>query len=104
MNKEMFLQFIENDRNCEQEHLDIAVKKGLIKAKNNRFAPKKVLMLAAACLFTFIMCFTINLKPFKTVTEIYYQNWHKNMPDSSQILNDYLADIIINVNKYLGGE
>ena len=104
MNNETFLRFIEKDRDCEPDRLDMAVNKGLHKIKNNRFCSKKVLKLAAACVFTFVMCITLNLMPVKTAVENYYQTWHKNMPNSAEILNDFIIDITANIYKHLGGE
>jgi len=104
MNKDSFLRYIENDRDCEQDRLDIAVNKGLHKAKNDRFDAKKLFMLAAASVFTFALCIAINLMPVSTVVETYYQNRQKIMPGSSEALNGYIKDISVNLKKYLGGE
>ena len=104
MNKDSFLRYIENDRDCKQDRLDIAVNRGLQKAKNDRFDTKKLFMLAAASVFTFVICITINLMPVSTVVERYYQNRQKIMPGSSEVLIGYIKDITINLEKYLGGE
>jgi len=104
MNKDSFLRYIENDRDCEQDRLDIAVNKGLNKAKNDKFDTKKLIMLAAASVFTFAICININLMPLSTVVERYYESRQKIMPGSSEILNDYIKDIVSNLEKYLGGE
>jgi len=104
MNKDSFLRYIENDRDCEQDRLDIAVYKGLNRAKNDRFDAKKLFMLAAASVFTFAMCININLLPLSTVVERYYESRQKIMPGSSEMLNGYIKDIVSNLEKYLGGE
>ena len=104
MNKDSFLRYIENDRDCEQDRLDITVNRGLHKAKNDRFDAKKLFMLAAAGVFTFAMCININLLPFSTVVERYYESRQKIMPGSSEMLNGYIKDIVSNLEKYLGGE
>jgi len=104
MNKDSFLRYVENDRDCEQDRLDIAVGRGLHRAKNDRFDSKKLFMLAAASLFSFAMCITVNLMPFTTVVEGYYRNRQKTMPGSYEILDIYIKDIAGNIKKYLGGE
>lgn len=104
MNKDLFLRCIENSRDCDQAQLDIAVNKGLRRANNDRFDTKKLFMLAAAGVFTFALCITVNLMPFSTVVERYYQNRQKIMPGSSEILNGYIKDITVTLEKYLGGE
>ena len=104
MNNDEFLRYVDNNRDCEQDRLDIAVKKGLIRARNDRFDTKKFLTLAAACVFTFAMCITINLKPFNTAAEAYYQNWNRTMPDIASALDGYINDIANNFKRYSGGE
>jgi len=104
MNKDSFLRYIENDRDCKQDRLDIAVNRGLQKAKNDRFDTKKLFMLAAASVFTFAICININLMPISTVVERYYESRQKIMPGSSEMLNGYIKDMVSNLEKYLGGE
>jgi len=104
MNKDSFLQYIENNRDCEQDRLDTAVNRGLHRGKNDRFDSKKIFILVAAGIFSFAMCITINLMPLSTVVEWYYESRQKIMPGSSEILNGYIKDIVSNLEKYLGGE
>ena len=104
MNKDSFLRYIENDRDCEQDRLDTAVNRGLHRAKNDRLDSKKMFMLAAACVFTFVMCIIVNLKPLKMAVEGYYLNWNKTMSGSTEILDGYISDIASNIKKNLGGE
>jgi hypothetical protein len=104
MNKDLFLKYIENYRDCNQDQLDIAVNRGLRRAKYERIDTKKIFMLAAACVFTFVICITINLMPVSTIVERYYQDRQKIMPGSSEILSGYIKDINVNLEKYLGGK
>jgi hypothetical protein len=104
MNKDSFLRYIENDRDCESERLDIAVNRGLYKGKNDRFDSKKLFMLVAACVFTFSTCTTVNLKPVKTAVESYYLSWNKTMSGNTEILDGYMSDIVSILKKNLGGE
>jgi len=104
MNKDEFLRCIENSRDCNQEQLDIAVNRGLRRAKNDGVDAKKICMLAAASVFTFALCITINLMPLSTAVENYYRNRQKAMPGSSEMLHGYIKDITVNLEKYLGGE
>ena len=104
MNKDLFLQYIETDCDCKQDHLDIAVNRGLQRAKNDRFAARKMIILAAACVFTFIMCFTVNLEPFENLVSEYYRNWHQNMPGCAEKLDSSIIDMASNIKRNLGGE
>jgi len=104
MNKDLFLKRIENSRDCDQERLDFAVNRGLRRAKNDRIDTKKIFILAAASIFTFAICITINLMPISTAVERYYRNREKTMPGSSEMLNNYIKDITVNLEKYLGGK
>jgi len=104
MNKDLFLQYVEENRDCEQDRLNAAVNKGLYKAKNNRIDPKKLSALAAACVITFVLCFLIHLNPFKAAVEKYYRDWNKAMPGTSEVLTEFYNDITDNIFKYLGGE
>ena len=104
MNKDFFLGHIENSRDCDQNLLDGAVNRGLRRAKNDRFDAKKIFMLAAAGIFTCAICIAINLMPFSTAVERYYRNRQKIMPGSSEVLDGYIKDITVNLEKYLGGK
>jgi len=103
MNEDLFLQYIETDRNCGKDRLDIAVSKGLHKAKNDRFSANKLFMLAAACVITFVMCFTVSIRPVKTAVESYYLNWNKSMSGNIKILDGYIVNITDSLQKHLGG-
>ena len=103
MNKELFLQFVENNCNCKQDRLDIAINKGLQKAKNDRVDTRKILMLAFAFVLTFSMCFTVSIRPVKTAVEGYYLNWNKSMSGNIEIFDSYLVNITNNIVKHLGG-
>jgi len=104
MNKELFLQLIENNCDCKQDRLDTAVNRGLQKAKNDRVDTKKILTLAFAFVITFSMCFTLNTRPLKMAVDGYYLNWNKTMSGNIEILNDYLVEITSNIKKHLGGK
>ncbi len=104
MNKDAFLHCIENSRDCNQFKLDAAINSGIYKAKSNKLDSRKFLMLAAACVCTFVMCITISLNPFKTATESYYQTRNKAIPVSAEVLDGYIHDIAINVMRFIGEE
>ena len=104
MNKDLFLQYIENSRDCEQDLLEKAVNRGLYRARNDRFDTRKLFMLAAACVITFVMCITVNLNPFRMAVDKYYVNWNKTMPAASEVLVGYYYNIANNIIKHLGGE
>ncbi|MCL2809086.1 MAG: hypothetical protein FWD24_03340 [Treponema sp.] len=104
MNKDLFLRQVEINCECEQEKLDIAVNRGLHRAKNERLDPKKLIILAAACIVTLFMCVIVNLNPFEAAVESYYKNLNKAMPGTAEVLIGYLNDITENIVKHLGGE
>jgi len=103
MNSDLFLRHIEKNCGCEQDCLDAAVENGLRKAKNDRLSPVKFLMLAAACVFTFAIIITINSGSLDVITDRYYQRISFDA-NSSEVINNYLVDFIINIKKNLGGE
>jgi len=104
MNKDTFLQYIVKSRDCEQFCLDNAVHRGLYKAKNDKIDSKKIFKLAAACLFTFVICLTIILNPLKTIADEYYQNRHKAMPGIAEVLVGYINNITGIFKTFIGEE
>jgi len=102
-NKESFLSYVENTRDCEKSRLDAAVNNGLRKARNERTDFRKVLMLAAACVFAVVMCFSVNLRPIKSAAEGYYRGRSAMMSDSSEMLGGYIKKITDTIVFYLGG-
>jgi hypothetical protein len=104
MNRDSFLRYVENNRDCEQDRLDEAVKKGLTRAKSDRLDTRKLLMLAAASVFTLVMCFTVNLRPIKMAVDEYYRGWDTIPPGSVEVLEGYIKELADNVKQYLGGE
>jgi hypothetical protein len=104
MNKDSFIQYVENDRDCDKDLLDKAVKKGLARAKSERFDSRKLLTLAAASVFALVMCFTVNLRPLKTAVDEYYRNWDTIPLGSVEIVEGYIKELADNVKQYLGGE
>jgi len=103
MDKEHFIKYIENDRDCNIELLDIAVITGLHRAKNDRIDKKKVFLLAAACLFIFAMCFSVNLELFKITADEYFRNLYSIMPGTADVLDFYINDITTKIMIFLGG-
>ncbi|MDR2924338.1 MAG: hypothetical protein LBU85_13505 [Treponema sp.] len=104
MNKDSFLRFVADSRDCGQTRLDTAINRGLRMARNDRFDFKKIVKLAAACVFTFLMCITVNLSPFKAAADEYYQNRYKAMPGSAEALEGYMKDIAESLRKIIGEE
>jgi hypothetical protein len=103
MNKETFLSYVDSTRDCEESRLDAAVNKGLYKAKNDRTDFRKVLMLVAACVFTVVICFSLNLRPIRSAAEKYYQSRSAMMSDSSELLGGYIKKIADTIVFHLGG-
>jgi hypothetical protein len=103
MNKDTFMSFIESTRDCEETSLDAAVNRGLRKAKNDRTDFSKLLALAAACVFTLAVCFSVNLRPVKSAAEYYYRSRSAMMPGSAEVLEGYIKDITETIKSYLGG-
>jgi len=103
MKNDVFLKHIEDSRDCNQTKLDDAVNRGLRKAKNDRIDTGKIFMLAAAGVFAFALCITINLMQYSTVVAKYYQNRQKIMSGSSEALSGYIKDITSRLEKHVGG-
>ena len=102
MNKE-FLSYVESTRDCGEERLDAAINKGLYKAKNDRTDFRKLLMLAAACVFTLAVCLSINLRPIRSAADEYYQSRCAMMSGSSEVLDGYIKNIADTIIFYLRG-
>ena len=102
-NRESFLFYVENTRDCEESRLNAAVNKGLRKAKNDRTDFRKVLMLTAASVFTAVMCFSVNLRPIRSLADGYYQSRSAMMSTSSELLHGYINNIADTIVFYLGG-
>jgi len=103
MDKNLFLRYVEIDCDCEQKCLDIAVNRGFTRAVDDKVDTKKILTLATAFVLTFLMCFTVNIRPVKMAVEGYYLNWNKSMSGNIEILDSYLVNISSNIEKHLGG-
>ena len=103
MNKNSFLRYVEIDCNCEQDRLDIAVNRGFKRAVDDKVDTKKILTLATAFVLTFLMCFTVNIRPVKMAVEGYYLNWNKSMSGNIKILDGYIVNITDSIQEHLGG-
>jgi chloramphenicol 3-O-phosphotransferase len=103
MKKDLFQAYVENTRDCDAPLLDIAVNKGLRKAKSERIDYRKVFSFAAACAATAALCFTINTAPVReaALKMVYYHN--PMSQEASEILYGYFIDISNIVSQYLGG-
>ena len=102
MNKDVFLRFIANSCDCEQLKLDTAINRGLYRAKNDKLDYKKFFILAAACVFTFVMCISVIRNPLEEASEMYYRNRHNIMPGSAEVLDGYINDIASNFKRFIG--
>ena len=103
MNKDSFLSYVENTRDCGETMLDAAVDKGLRKAKNEQTDFRKILKLAAACVFMTVMCFSVNLRPIRSAAAEYYQSRSAMMSDISEVLDGYIKNMADTIVFYLGG-
>jgi hypothetical protein len=106
MNKDSFLQHIENTRDCDPAALNAAVSRGLRRSKSDRVDSGKLVRLIAACVFTLAMCFTVNLRPFQAASEAYYRSRIEIMPGAAETLEGYkyIADTFTDTFiRYLGG-
>ena len=56
MNEKEFRRYIEKTRDCDPALLDIAVRKGLRRGKDEQLDYRKFLHLAAACVVTAMLC------------------------------------------------
>jgi hypothetical protein len=104
MNKDVFMWHIENTRDCGMAALDAAVKKGISRARSDKFDSGKLFKLVAASVFTLAVCFVVNLKPFESLAERRHQNWNNMAPGTADVLDGYIRNIADSFYKYLGGK
>jgi hypothetical protein len=104
MNHDGFLRFVEGDRGCGEGKLDAAVNAGLRRARtqSGRVDSRPLLMLAAASVFTLVLCFTTQLRMFEPVSEQYYQARNKTMPGAGAALDTYAKDIAEKIGTIAG--
>lgn len=84
--------------------LDIAVNKGLCKAKSDRLDLKKLFALTAACALTAALCFAVNLKPFNAAGDGYLKHRTLMIQGSAETFDSYIADIASNMNRLFLGD
>jgi len=63
MNEKEFGRYIEKTRNCDPVLLDIAVRKGLRRGKDEQLDYRKFRHLAAACVVTAVLCVALTSEP-----------------------------------------
>ena len=103
MKTDLFMKYVEASRDCDAALLDIAVNKGLLRAKDSSFDYKKLVSLAAACVVTAAVCFLVNMEPVK-IAAFNFVHESSNMTESGLVtLHGYLNDIANTIIKYLGG-
>lgn len=102
MNKNLFFQYVDNTRDCDTALLNIAVQKGLYRAKNDKPDIKKLFCLAAAYAVTAALCVSLNTAPFKTASESYLLGRSNTIQGSAEALDNYAKDISNSIIKYLG--
>ena len=60
-----FIKFIKHARDCDAALLDIAVRKGMNRAKNDRLNYSKLIRLAAAVMVSAILCVIMHSELFR---------------------------------------
>ena len=72
MNKQSFLQQIENSRNCDSLLLSMAVSRGVGKAKSDIVSLKKICALVIAAMLVALVLATMSRTPLRTFMADYF--------------------------------
>ena len=100
---ELFLKYIEGSRDCDAALLNAAVKKGMLRAKDDTFDYRKLVGLAAACVATVFLCFAANTEPVKSAASDFIHDGSSMTELGSVTLFEYLNDMVNSIKDYLGG-
>lgn len=103
MNQEAFKQYIEKTRDCDAAHLDLAIKKGLHRAKSEKLDYRKLVSLAAMCAATAVLCIALSLEPVKMAASDFRLRNSPVTQSTSEALVGYVNDMTHTLIKYLGG-
>ena len=103
MKTDLFIKYVENSRDCEEALLDIAIKKGMRRAKDYAFDYKKLVSLAAAIVVTAVLCLAAKMEPIKTAASTFVNVSDLTTESGSIILHGYITDIVNTIMRYLGG-
>ena len=103
MNEKEFKRYIEKTRDCDPALLDLAVRKGLYRGKNERLDYRKFLHLAAACVVTAILCLMLTSESIGIALRgLTYEN-SLITQSGSEALHKHLTDFTNNLSLLLGG-
>jgi hypothetical protein len=102
-NRESFVQYVERTRDCGAGLIDIAVQKGIHRAKSDRLDPRKLYRLAVACAVTAVLCLAVNLTPVKAAAEGLLRANSLVTHSGAVALQGRLNDAANTMHKYLGG-
>jgi hypothetical protein len=102
MNIDDFLKFIERTRDCDAMLLDIAVSKGLNRAKNDRLNHSRLIRLAAAVVVSAALCLMMYSELFSDAASGLLRGSNMMTQSDTETLGLYISDFLDTVIKYLG--
>ena len=103
MKNEIFRKYVEGSRDCDAALLDIAVNRGLHRAKGNTIDYRKLINLAAAFAATAALCFVVSMKPVRAAAAVYMRDNSTITESGEEALSGYLTNIANTIIYYLGG-
>ena len=103
MKTDEFITFVERTRDCDAALLDIAVKKGIARAKSDRIDLRMIFRLSAACAITAALCIAFNSGLFTAAASGYLNESSFITQSGSETLHGYFNDFFDTAKEYLGG-
>ena len=103
MNEKEFRKYIEKTRDCDTALLDIAVRKGLRRGKDERLDYRKFLHLMAACVITAMLSVMLTSQPVGIALEGLTRESGLISQSGSEVLHKHLTDLRNSLIILLGG-
>ena len=103
MNEKEFRRYIEKTRDCDPVLLDIAVRKGLRRGKDEQLDFRKFLHFAAACVVTAMLCVMLASQTVGTALGGLTHESVLITQSGSEALHKHLADFTDGLIILLGG-
>ena len=103
MDRGNFAESIERMCDCDAKLIDIAVQKGIRRAKNDKFAPDKLFRLATLCAATAALCFAMSATPAKAAASRFLLNGGVMTQENADAFYEYSHDLANTIIEYLGG-
>ena len=101
MSQSRFEKYVKDTRDCDEVLLNIAVKNGLRRAKNESLDFRKIIELAGLCAVTATFCIMASLEPVKMEAERFLISNSMVTQSDSEVLHQYLNNITTVLGTYL---